>query len=233
MGIRGDLEALAGLVWRADCVCCGQLNAQPAGGVVGRQLCAECGVQLLQPWQRWQPRVATVPVFAAGTYGGARRMLILSAKDRLRPAAITVAGRVLAAGILHVAGLGLVPDPRFGRVALLPAPTRKSAARRRGGDIVTRMCHAAAELYSGIEVHPVAWLDERSVDSVGLDRHQRRENVAGSILFDTAAIARLRGAEEAVIVDDVCTTGATTAQFALALSARGVRAKLALVIAGA
>lgn len=225
MGIKGDLDALAGLVWRADCVCC--------GAVTGGQLCEACGLQLMERWQRWQPRVAVVPVFAAGVYGGARRMLILSAKERLRPAAIDVAGRVLAAGILHVSGLGLVPDPRLGRVVLVPAPTRKSAARKRGGDIVTRFCHAAAALYPGVEVHPVAWLSEASVDSVGLDRNQRRENVASSIRFDPSAVGRLRGVGEVVIVDDVCTTGATTAQFALALTARGVRPRLALVLAGA
>lgn len=225
MGFKGDLGALVGLVWRADCVCCGKPT--------NKQLCEECGLQLMQSWQRWQPRVALVPVFAAGVYGGARRMLILSAKERLRPAAIDVAGRVLAAGILHVSGLGLVPDPRLGRVVLVPAPTRRSAARQRGGDIVTRFCRAAAALYPGVEVYPVAWLSEESVDSVGLDRHQRRENIAGKILFDPTAIGRLRGMGEVVIVDDVCTTGATTAQFALALAARGVRPRLALVLAGA
>ena len=233
MGILGDLNALAGLVWRADCVCCGRMQALPAGVAVGEQLCEECGLQLMHPWQRWQPRVAAVPVFVSGTYGGARRMLILSAKERLRPAAIGVAGRLLAAGILHVSGLGLVPDPRWGRVRLVPAPTRRTAARHRGGDIVTRFCHAAAELYPRVEVCPVAWLDESSVDSVGLDRHQRRENVARNILFDPVAVGRLRGADEVVIVDDVCTTGATTAQFAFALSAHGVRPRLALVLAGA
>lgn len=159
-------------------------------------------------------------------------MLILSAKERLRPAAIDVAGRVLAAGILHVSGLGLVSDPRLGRVVLVPAPTRRSAARKRGGDIVARFCHVAAALYPGVEVHPVAWLSETSVDSVGLNRHQRRENVASSILFDSAAVGRLRGVGEVVIVDDVCTTGATTAQFALALAVRGVRPRLTLVLAG-
>lgn len=160
-------------------------------------------------------------------------MLILSAKERLRPAAIEVAGRVLAAGILHVSGLGLVPDPRLGRVVLVPAPTRQSAARQRGGDIVTRFCQAAAALYPGVEVCPVGWLDEASVDSVGLGRHQRRENVARGIRCDPVAVGQLRGVREVVIVDDVCTTGATTAQFALALSAHGVHPQLALVLAGA
>lgn len=211
------------------------------------QLCHRCAWDLQVPWRRVTPPVSVAPVFAAGYYGGAHRALILALKEHLRPAALSVASRVLEGGILHVAGLDLVPDPRLGNVVLLPAPCRRHAAAERGGDLVTRMCETAAKRWQGnVYVAQVAFMEDSAQDSVGLGRAARRANVASHVRLRAEALKRLRGllrrlahpeegrvATKVLIVDDVCTTGATSAQFSMALRAAGVPVDGVLVLAAA
>lgn len=208
---------------------------------MGEHLCEECAVQLQAPWQRVEPPVVTVPVFAAGAYGGARRSLVLALKEHLRDAAATVAGRIISSGILHVAGRGLIVDPRLGTVVLVPCPSRRHAARARGGDHMVKVCRRVAQLWASVVVADVSWLGEDARDSVGLSRAQRRANVAANIRFNVKDVAELRriihrvGRKNCsvVVVDDVCTTGATSAQFSLALAAAGVDVDAVLVVAAA
>ena len=244
-------RAASGLVWRADCLCCGRVvspetELPAAGWGVGDQLCADCGAQLQRPWVREEPPVSVLPVFAAGTYGGPRRALIIALKERLRPMAFHVAARVLEAGVMHMVRQGSVPDPRWGQVVLLPAPSRRHAARARGGDVVSRICHLVAARHPGIAVVDVAYLDDVAADSVGLNRAQRRANVSANLRVDKTELQNLRrllraepqaGAwrlpTQVLIVDDVCTTGATLSQFASVLRGRGVVVTAALVLAAA
>lgn len=60
------------------------------------------------------------------------------------------------------------------------------------------------------------WRTRNTRPQIGLDRAQRRENVKGAFVAD----ARVRG-RHVLLVDDVCTTGATLAAAGEALLARG------------
>lgn len=252
----GELwDAAVGLVWRADCVCCGRLVGgdsplRAAGVGVKNQLCEDCGLELQRPWLAVHPAVEVAPVYAAGAYGGALRALVLSLKSHLRPAARDVAARVLEAGIFTLAVRGVVVDPRWGSLVLVPAPSRSKSARERGGDVVSRVCHALRDRHpDAIRVCDVGHLSDSAEDSVGLSKAERKENVAQNIRLDARAVQRLRretkeakrgrhpkkgeGAVSIIVVDDVCTTGATSAQFSLALRATGVRVDAVLVLAAA
>lgn len=243
---RGRWGELAGLVWRDDCLSCGRVTVDQA--VVG--LCRGCAVEL-----RRVPTLASgshaLPVYAAGAYGGAHRGVVLAAKEHLRPEAVQVAGAVIAGVIRHLVAQGLLGDPRLAPLVLLPAPTTRTAARDRGGCVVTGAATVAARQLnahgragsadsadSGAQVVAAATLGPGAQDSVGLSRAQRQGNIVGNLRVDARGLAhavralRVPGAT-ACIVDDVLTTGATLSGFSAALAAHGVEPSAAVVIAQA
>ena len=125
-------------------------------------------------------------------------------------------GAVIGAAVTHLIAAGDVPHG----VTLVPAPTKPSSARARGGDHVTAMCAASGygyvnAVYHGMRVH----------DSVGLDLTSRRANVAGNIVLRTVPPGPL------LIVDDIVTTGSTIEATAAALMSRGGSVIGALVLA--
>ena len=79
------------------------------------------------------PRVDPgVPVFALGRYAGPRRQAIVAVKEHGRRDLVVPLARALAVGVHHLIRWGILDIP----VTVVPAPTRASAARRRGGDPV-------------------------------------------------------------------------------------------------
>jgi predicted amidophosphoribosyltransferase len=136
----------------------------------------------------------------------------------------------LAIGVHRLLVWGMVETP----LTIVPAPTRRSAARRRGGDPVTRMARLAqmslAALPECRDITVVQALRMKALarDSMGLGTAARERNIAGRVL--------LRGAlprTEVVLVDDVVTTGATARESVRILQAAGVRVAAVLVIAAA
>ncbi|QFQ02950.1 hypothetical protein CUROG_08010 [Corynebacterium urogenitale] len=234
------LSAAVGLLWRGDCICCGRMVSREtgvlaAGSAVGPQLCQDCGWELQGSWTRVSPPVSVVPVYAAGSYGGVHRALILAMKEHLRPAALKIGARVVESGMLQLAAAGVVGDPRWTTVVLLPAPSRRKAARARGGDLVSRLCALVAHRWQRVHAIDVAYLEDSARDSVGLGRAERRANIAAHIHLEHRALQRVRELRDAtvVVIDDVCTTGATSAQFTLALRAAGIAPSAVLVLGAA
>jgi predicted amidophosphoribosyltransferase len=178
------------------------------------------------------PRVdPQVPVFMLGRYAGPRRQMILAMKERGRGDLVAPLSGALAIGVHRLLVWGIVETP----LTIVPAPTRRSAARRRGGDPVTRMARLAAAIAVDraperphITVVQALRMKAMARDSVGLGTAARERNIAGRVL--------LRGAPprtEVVLVDDVVTTGATARESVRILRAAGVRVAAVLVIAAA
>ncbi len=174
------------------------------------------------------PRVdPQVPVFALGRYAGARRQVILAMKERGRGDLVAPLSRALAIGVHQLVVWGMVETP----LTIVPAPTRRSAALRRGGDPVTRMARlaaAAAPERPDISVVQALRMKALARDSMGLGTAARERNIAGRVL--------LRGAPprtEVVLADDVVTTGATARESVRILQAAGVRVAAVLAIAAA
>lgn len=121
-------------------------------------------------------------------------------------------------------------------ICLVPAPSRPSAARVRGGPHVERLAKVAASVLArrGTEVVVARALELAggARDAVGLDREQRMANLAGRLRFREAG--RPPPGYRIVVLDDVVTTGATAAACTRALAAEGftVSAVLALLAAG-
>ena len=175
------------------------------------------------------PRIdPQVPVFALGRYAGARRQAILAMKERGRGDLVAPLARALAVGVHRLLVWGMVETP----LTIVPAPTRRSAVRRGGGDPVTRVAKlSAAALGGGPEISVVRALRMRALarDSVGLTTSARERNVAGRVLLHGNR-GKLLGTE-VVVVDDVVTTGATARESVRILQAAGTPVAAVLTIA--
>lgn len=103
-------------------------------------------------------------------------------------------GAVLDAALEYLEARGDLPAGAI----LVPAPTRPSNARARGGDPVEVCCRATSR-----KVASVLRLDEGAADQSKLDAASRRSNLAGAVTVTGLPFGNC------VVVDDVVTTGAT------------------------
>ncbi|MGI5504765.1 ComF family protein [Lentzea sp. CA-135723] len=121
-------------------------------------------------------------------YAGAARELVLAFKERGTHALAAWFGALVAAALV-----ALGPPPW----TLVPAPSRRSAARDRGGDHVLRIAREAEVA----AVAPVLRLAAGVADSVGLGPGARRRNLEGRVevhgLEEAFGAAQAFGAAEA------------------------------------
>ncbi|WP_099038888.1 ComF family protein [Mycobacterium neglectum] len=173
------------------------------------------------------PRVDPgVPVFSLGRYAGARREAIVAVKEHGRADLVGPLAVALRAGLAHLLGWGVVASP----LTVVPAPTRRWAARRRGGDPVARVAVAATAGCRGINVVQALRTRALVADSVGLSSSDRQRNIAGRVKL----VCPIRGETgDAVVIDDVVTTGATACESVHVLQSAGVAVVAVLAIANA
>jgi predicted amidophosphoribosyltransferase len=150
-------------------------------------------------------------MYALAAYDGAARRAVIAYKERGRRELARPFGRLLAAALPVLPG----SDPR-----IVPVPSRRAAARRRGGQHMLLVAE-----HIGAPVWPVLRLDRRAKDSVGLDPAARAANLSGRV--SCAAVDR--GAE-VILLDDVITTGATAAACCSALAQAGANVKGVLAL---
>lgn len=162
-----------------------------------------------------------VPVLSLGRYAGARRRAIVALKEHGRTDLHRPFAEALRDAIEHLLAWGVLPLP----LTLVPAPTRRSAARRRGGDPVTKIATAAAG--PRVTVAPALRYRAFTRDSVGLSSAARQRNVDGRVRL----LKPVGG--PVVVVDDVVTTGATLSESVRVLQTAGVDVVAALALANA
>ncbi|MEB3048836.1 ComF family protein [Mycolicibacter sp. MYC123] len=198
-------------------------------GAPDTRWCAVCAGQLAVAPD--EPRLVSprldpqVPVFALGRYAGARRRAIIAVKERGRTDLIAPLAVPLVGALHRLLCWGMLDAP----LTIVPAPTRRSAARRRGGDPIARIAAAATSGHPGITVAPALRMRALTRDSVGLGSGARERNLAGGVLLRHCAIPKSGG--DVLLVDDVVTTGATLAESVRVLRAGGISVSAALVIA--
>jgi len=200
-------------------------------GAPGAACCPACRAELARPQPAPRGPV-DVPVHALARYADAPRRLVLAYKERGRRDLADPLGHALADALPHLPAARAAPD---GTWWLVPAPSRRAAARRRGGSHLLRLArwcalhltragHAAA-------VAPALRLSARARDAVGLDREQRAANLAGHLRLDPRG--HPAPGTPTVLLDDVITTGATIAACTRALAGAGVAVSAALVLTAA
>lgn len=173
------------------------------------------------------PRIDVgVPVLALGRYAGARRQAIVAMKDRGRADLIAPLAQALALGVHRLLGWGLLDVP----LMIVPAPTRSWAARRRGGDPVTRIATLATAGHSQIAVVRALRMKSLARDSAGLGSAARERNVVGRVMLTSRRVPLDR---EVLLVDDIVTTGATARESIRVLQTAGARVCAVLALAAA
>ncbi|MFB7722772.1 MULTISPECIES: ComF family protein [unclassified Nocardia] len=194
-------------------------------GAGGTAWCADCAAALSGPPIRLRPRADPgVPCWALAPYRGAPRRAVLAAKEQRR------ADLAHSTGVALARGLDLLRDGSRPLI-LIPAPTRRAAARRRGGDPVLRSAHVAASWLPDCRLVRVLGLRPGVRDSVGLNRSDRQHNLRGRIIVAPSRAQTLPfpANAEVVLIDDVLTTGATVTESVRALREARVTVRAALV----
>ncbi|KUI48518.1 phosphoribosyltransferase [Mycobacterium sp. GA-1199] len=164
-----------------------------------------------------------VPVYSLGRYAGPRRAAVIAVKEHGRADLLGPLAGALRTGLLHLLTWGLVDTP----LTVVPAPTRRWSARRRGGDPVTRMARTAAAGLPAVAVVQALRTRAFVADSVGLSSADRQRNIGGRLRLVRPV------AGEVLVVDDVVTTGATAAESVRVLHTIGARVAAVLVVANA
>lgn len=147
---------------------------------------------------------------SGGVYAGSLRHLVAAHKERGARHAGPLLGSLLASAVIGQDGTG--------PLTLVPVPSTPAAVRRRGYDSVLLIATDAARTLrrSGRPVLVARALRHvrRLEDQAGLDTAARWENLRG------AMVARpVQG--RVLVVDDVCTTGATLTEACRALLEAG------------
>ncbi|SDO27125.1 Predicted amidophosphoribosyltransferases [Nakamurella panacisegetis] len=171
------------------------------------------------------------PVMALARYAGPVRAAIIAGKERGRRDLPARLGCSVGTAMFRLRRIDLIPP----EVWIVPAPSRRSAARARGGDPVRAMAESAASTLAGrgvtAGVAPCLYTAGRARDSVGLDASGRAANLAGRIRLRTAG--RPPPGVPVVLLDDVITTGATVVASLRTLSVTGIEVKAVVALASA
>lgn len=215
------LAVLVDLVLPIRCAGCGER---------GIPICLRCAATFAGPFPVRRPGLAHgPPAFALAEYQGAARTALLAYKERGRRDLAGVLGRTMAAVLPWLPGAG--PDVD-GTWWLVPAPSRATEARRRGGWHLVRLaravaCALAAAGHPAV-VAPALRLAGPARDSVGLTAAARAANLAGRIRLRPEG-SPPRGTP-VILLDDVIASGATATACAAELTAAGLNVTAVLTL---
>lgn len=142
--------------------------------------------------------------------------LVLAMKQQPRPELLTSFTRWLTR---HLEQSALdKPD------LLLPVPMHPARQRQRGFNQAGLLAHQLGRRFSIPVQHRLLLKPRATHEQKTLSREQRHINLARAFKLDRVALARMRPRpRHIVLVDDVITTGATTATLAALLKKAGIR----------
>lgn len=199
----------------------------------GPALCLRCANALngLPFEARPSPAPDGLPtVVAVADYCGVAKDVLVAHKEHARLSLAKPLGRALAISVFGVLAGASAGSVRV--VVLIPVPSARRTVRERGHDALLRIARECGRSLrrSGLPavVDPALALAREVTDQAGLSAIERATNVHGAF---AAKRRRDLAGRPVVVVDDICTTGATAAEAARALTAAGADVAGVAVIA--
>ncbi len=222
-------DAVLDLLFPPRCVACRRMGSLLCGACiaafepVGAFVCPVCGEIQAQadlcPRCRAQPR-GFESVISPFRFSGTLRQALHALKYEGR--------RAVAAPLAHALAAA-VPAPASGEV-LCPVPLHPARERARGFNQSRLLADEMARIWQVSVLYPGGLRRARDTGSqVSLDYAARQANVEGAFEGDPAALS----GRCIVLVDDVCTTGATLQACAGALLRAGAARVRAVTLARA
>jgi ComF family protein len=225
--VAGFARTLANLLFPARCLGCNSLGSffcpRCRAGVVplSDPVCPTCGtaVDPGEPICRCR-RPALLYVRAAGEYAGPLRTAIHRFKYGGQRAAANSLASLLDPAFQHFHELCPL---------IVPIPLHPRRERQRGYNQSLLLARAVAGIHSfALQEHALVRV-KATTPQVGLSAAARSLNLSNAFV----ATASLCEGKDVVVVDDVCTTGATLQAAARALRSSGARRVWAVVLARA
>ena len=177
---------------------------------MGISICTDCRREWIPHY--YKTHINLLSVHSAIMYTSTASKIILAAKEN----GLQGADDLLIAAIVHVLSKARLDRGYF---TLVPVPSSKRSQRRRGRSFVVDLTKAISK-HTGIAVNDCLQVSRRVSDQSGLTRIQRSSNMHRAFSVKPGAI--LRG--DAIVIDDVVTTGATLREAARALNSQGFHA---------
>ncbi len=177
---------------------------------MGISICTNCRREWIPHY--YKTHINLLSVHSAIMYTPTASKIILAAKEN----GLQGADDLLIAAIVHVLSKARLDSGYF---TLVPVPSSKRSQRRRGRSFVVDLTKAISK-HTGIAVNDCLQVSRHVSDQSGLTRIQRSSNMHGAFSVKPGAI--LRG--DAIVIDDVVTTGATLREAARALNSQGFHA---------
>jgi len=192
---------LSHLVFPTRCYGCNSL---------GISICTTCRQEWIPHYYKTQ--ITPLNVHSALLYTPTASKIILAAKEN----GLQGADDLLIAAIVHVLDKARLDQGYF---TLIPVPSSRQSQRRRGRSFIVDLTKAISK-QTGIGVNDCLQVSRRVLDQSGLTRVQRASNMHSAFSLNPGSI--LRG--DAIVIDDVVTTGATLREAARALNSQGFHA---------
>jgi predicted amidophosphoribosyltransferase len=181
------------------------------------------------------------PVWFGSDYTGVVARVLRAWKDQGRadltgPLSLVLAGLLrnvldpLRPGVCpEIRSGGVLPDGSAERVTLtlVPVPSRGSARRERGADLLGDVVRGAADRHrrdggGPVRVAPALTLGRRVRDQTGLTIAQRHRNLSGAMRVPRGGGGGVER-RACLVVDDIITTAATISEAVRALSDSGAQ----------
>ncbi|MEN9412203.1 MAG: hypothetical protein RIQ92_640 [Actinomycetota bacterium] len=195
-----SIASLRELIFPVRCLGCDQL---------GISICSQCRKfwhpRVIKTWSHSQEKF---PIYSSIPYSPIAGKVLLSAKE----SSLELADNLLVTALLHsLRGAQSQNQIDF----LVPIPSRKSVARKRGRQFISVLSKSVGES-ENLPTEEILTHTRKVRDQSNLDAKDRAANL------DKALISLRFLSGKAVLIDDLVTTGATLHEAARALSSKGI-----------